>query len=104
MKVLLVWQEVPEDVKWFVIDNATESDLAMLGAAHGYFLGCDRPEEAMEPLDRINALLANPKYGSDGFDPDHVPLIGQWRALQIPQERVMTIGPIDKVFTCGFLL
>jgi hypothetical protein len=92
MRVLLVWDENPERVVFFEIDDPTEKQLRMLEMANGKYINGD---EENEGLLYVNAAVYEP---DDFSDEDHA---GIWASKEVetPVE-----GPIDRVFLSGFML
>lgn len=95
MRVLLIWEENPENVDPYVIDNPTEEQLAVLEEANGFMMNGD--EEVPPALFKLSdALCSNIEHCDPEGDP-------KWKAIwaghltQFPVE-----GPIAKVFKCGF--
>jgi hypothetical protein len=104
MKVLLVWQMVPEEVKWYMVDGPSSDELAVLSTAHGQFINSTRTKPAAAAaLDLISAALSKPEY-AEYIEGQAKSWIGIWLGKEVPEESLPTIGLIDKIFTCGFLL
>lgn len=86
MKVLLVYELVPEETKLYVFDNVSpDSGLyAHLQACNGHFTNTvddDAPEDSLEFLGNY--------------------LVGE---KDIPMENLPASGPFDVVFISGFVL
>ena len=104
MRVLLVYQNVPENVDWYVIENPAPDQLSVLASAHGSFtnaVGTSAVAEAA--LDLISAALSEEQH-CEHLEGQARSWIGIWRSKSIPQESLPDCGQIDKVFTCGFLM
>lgn len=104
MKALLVWQMIPEEIQWFALDALSSDDLATLDLTHGQFLNTSgTPENVDEALDKVNAYLADP---AGDYDEEFAEAegFGKWSSKRVEEDALPTIGPIDKVYTCGFLL
>lgn len=52
MKVLLVWEEIPETTKFYVLDVAGE-DLENLRSAHGKFINSDMDDDLAEWISKF---------------------------------------------------
>ncbi len=81
--VLLVWHEIPESIRLFILHGGSEvAELAMQSS--GKYINCDRVKEG-DPIDLLNNWIEN----------NH--------ALQVPSKQVI-YGPFDAVIVCGFYL
>ncbi|WP_155635566.1 hypothetical protein [Burkholderia territorii] len=104
MKVLLVYQNVPESTDWYVIENPSPDELSVLNSAHGSFANAVGTSPVAEAaLELIGAALSVSEH-CDYLQGQARSWIGVWRSKAIPQESLPECGPIDKVFTCGFLM
>jgi hypothetical protein len=104
MRVLLVWQEVPDSISFVVLDNPSDDDLAVLQTASGAYMGSHRSDEQELALEKINLAMGDPERSAGTTDPELTPWNARWFTGLVPEESLPTIGQIDKVFTCGVLL
>lgn len=92
MNVLLVWEENPESVKFFLIKDPTEFQLKMLNEANNRLVNGEEMNDGMEYL--MNAL-AKEEYKDDSFkDTD-------WHLCEV---KTPISSKINKVFYSGFVL
>ena len=103
MRVLLVWEEVPEDLQFFALTDPTPEQLAVLEKANGLYInGLDMTEEETQAIDHVNAALSKPEYSKDMKGEEDWASI--WFGGKIENELLPTAGGFDRVFTCGFYL
>ena len=101
MKVLLIYQNVPESVDWYVVENPSPDQLSVLNSAHGHFVNDVATSAVAEAaLDLISAALALAEH-CNHLEGQARSWIGIWRSKSIPEESLPDCGPFDKVFTCG---
>ncbi len=88
MRILIIFEEVPDSTKFAIVDKPTEDQLRILKASHGKFINShDWPEEND---------LQNLFYDEDGrFDNAPIQLTDLDEPIQ---------GPFDWVFHTGFIL
>ncbi len=79
--ILLVWNEVPEIVKFFVLDEKSDIGKIAIKSAGKYINGCDVDDN--DPIHQLYEMLVNYK----GISSDQV-----------------AIGPFQKVVVCGFIM
>lgn len=101
--VLLIWEEVPEKIRFFGIEQPKDEDLAVLSAAHGYYLNTDIGKEAKAALNKISAALSEINQGYEEVDPAYS-WIGRWFECEIVAEKLPNCAPFAKVFSCGCVL
>jgi hypothetical protein len=101
MRVLLIWNEVPESVKFFAIQDPTSKELDTLYEANGHYLNLVGDEEFEPALNRINAALTDDPRG---FDEQDIPWVGRWVTNEIPVSDMPNAGAFDQIFIAGFLL
>jgi len=105
MRLLLIWEEIPETTKFFLRENPTEQELAILKAAHGGLINTmDISAKQEAALDFLNAALTDPKYGSNGVEGQAITFLHRWHDKQIAMETLPDLGPIDTVIWAGFCL
>ena len=93
MKVLLIWEEVPENTVAYVLEPGKDDELIMLAeAAHGHFVNAVNENEA---TDKLNELL----YAEDMDN-------ARKRDFDMERNRYATIpgGPYSAVYISGFIL
>ncbi|MFY4709919.1 hypothetical protein [Burkholderia glumae] len=104
MRVLLVYQNVPESVDWYVIENPSPDQISVLASANANFINLVKTSPVAEAaINLIGAAISEEKY-CDHLEGQSRSWIGIWKAKLIPTESLPDCGPIDKVFTCGFLM
>ena len=93
MRVLLVWQAIPEEVSAYLIENPNEEQLELLKKANDTFINLD--DDVEHALILMTAI-----EGEDGVDP----LIGaQWHSIwEKCRVKFPVEGPIDLVVTSGY--
>jgi len=95
MRVLLIWEALPEEVKLFVIEDPTEEQLSVLRGANGKYVGID---DYGGDLMVLNTAVG----GLDCADPDvDAKWAGLWDRCEV--ECPIT-GPIDLVVRSGFVV
>jgi len=92
MRILLIWEIVPESTDLVLIEDPTEEQLRMLELANNTFLNSDDENEGLLYL---NAALGDPE---DCEGEEHA---GIWADCK---EESPVDGPIDRVFLSGFVL
>jgi len=101
MKVLLIYQTVPEDTKFYLIKDPTEEQLRMLKEANNKFVNSDELNDAMIYL---SEALMPIKYKRDR-DVLEQSIFKDSLCIWTDKEVKAPIeGPIDKVFISGFVL
>ncbi|WP_186239470.1 hypothetical protein [Burkholderia gladioli] len=107
MRVLLVYQNVPESVDWFVVTDPSVEDLNILHLAHGCFINASNSEETDLALDKISEFLCDPSrkyiYSADYLEKAGSDF-GKWHSSKVEESDLPGTDAIDKVFTCGFLM
>ena len=86
MKILLIYEVVPEETKLYVFENVNPgSELyTHLQACNGHFQNLVDDEAPEEALDFLNNYLEETE--------------------KLPMEKLPTAGPFDAVFISGFVL
>lgn len=88
MRHLLIWECVPEDTFYFVMNEGEHDEMISCAKeAHGYFINA----ECNEACEKLNGLL----YNANGDSPDG--LIKCDKSLLPP-------GPYMAVYVSGFIL
>jgi hypothetical protein len=96
MKILLIWEEIPERTKLFTINDPTDKQIAMLEEANGKYINIDDANDGMEYL---NWALMDKKY-KDAQAPEYTSV---WADNQTKTQSPIQ-GPIDRVYISGFYL
>lgn len=113
MRVLLIWQEIPEMTKYFVLNDPSNLELATLGAAHcGLINDMDNNDVQEAALPFLNAALTDPKYATDkayyaemfDFIGDIEYWLSRWFDKEVDEQSLLTAGPFDQVVVSGFLM
>lgn len=98
MKTLLIWEEIPEKTRFFVLENLTQTDYEALSSAHGKVINCDEENDGMKYLSSsLTPDAKKEEYGVDLSYPD-------WSVFEIKIEKLSNAGPWDRVFWSGFAL
>jgi hypothetical protein len=104
MKILLVWNEVLENLRFFGLNKVSHEQLKVLGTANNMYINGDDMDEAQDAaLNHINAALADPKY-AQGFEEDEKDWLSIWVGQEITPENLPKAGKFDQVFSCGLLM
>ena len=99
-RVLLVWEEIPENTRFFVFEKPTEEQLAALNKAHSHTINGDDDGTLVDNL--ANMLLWDDE-GETVQPPSNV------REVKLVNEKTLVPtqplqGPFDLVFWAGFVL
>lgn len=98
---LIIWEEVPEDTKLFLIPNKDISyeHFVFMKMAHGKLINSD---EMNDGLKFLNVALADPEYC---YDEDMKKYAGIFCAYQVDKSHpVLQNTNISKVYFSGFIL
>lgn len=87
----MVWDENPEQIRFYEIEDPTKEQLKMLELANGKYINSDPGNDGME---FVSVALMDAEY-SDGQE--HA---GIWRENEVDTP---VAGPIDRVFHSGFV-
>ncbi len=99
MNVLLVYEMVPDEVKFYLIENPTEEQITTLAVACGsYQNGSDNSKKVEIALEKIGDAVTSDEYVNDCQHPAWACIWNQ-NQIKLPYH-----GKIDAVFNCGFLL
>jgi len=103
-KTLLVWEEIPEDRRFYLIPNEIVSKYQeFFDAAHNKYINCDEDNEGMRFLN--NALSAEKTDAEEGWDDgDFNQYRGVLREYQVPTEQPVRGEVITDVYLSGFAL
>lgn len=96
MKVLVIWDMVPEDTHAYLINDPTEEQLKVLMDANGKIINV---HDDTESVSLINDALSNKKEWCLDETPDEWKCIWTDCKVNFPIE-----GPIDLVVYTGFAL
>lgn len=123
--VTLIWEEVPENIKIFIIprSNIDEDDKLMLRACHNNYINSSSmdtsraPEEFVDKsLSRLSDMLADPK--GNWVDESYVEMraselnitksefikfFGKWQKYMIETSAPYTL-PRSKLYRSGFMM
>lgn len=105
---LLVWEEVPETTKLYLIPNSTldAEDHTTLKTANGNYIngGTDNDDGAETALDCINnALCEDAKYLDDDH-PAGSKWAQRWKDYEQGKDKPIEGVIVTHVYVCGFLL
>ena len=62
MKILVIWEVIPEEVKYYVNECVGVAEWAWLRFCHGHFLGEEVSQDVQVALDRLNEALETPAW------------------------------------------
>lgn len=85
MKTLLIYEEIPESTKTYLLD-LTDTQYAKLAKCHGHYVNLDMPDDAQEAHDWLIDFLSTQ-------NPIDI----------VPGDPFHTMN-IDRVVVCGFYL
>lgn len=98
-KVLLIWEEVPENTKLYLIPSDVASKYeSYLKSAHGHFINASDWEE-YEGLFFLNTALGE-EAPEEGFED----CLGIFRQYEVSTDQPITGETITAVYFSGFLL
>jgi len=92
VRVLLIWEEVPERLRFYLIEDPTPEQTKMLELANGMLINSDDENEGMAYL---NVALSSPEY-SNGES--HA---GIWMNNEV---ETPVQGPIARMYHSGFMM
>jgi hypothetical protein len=95
MRVLIIWEEIPENTKFFVIEDATEAQVAMLKRANGQIINYEGPTDGAEWVGR--AISKPGEWGVDSQPQDAI-----WHDKLVESAKLPESGPFDVVIWTGF--
>jgi hypothetical protein len=105
MKVLVIYPEIPESTRLFVIDNLSEEELMVLNDANGAFVNSTKMKKNQEMATSwVTAAVANPKYKKDWGTQPFQHIVGKWHSKEINSKQLPEVTGIEKVFITGFIL
>jgi hypothetical protein len=95
MRVLLIWEALPEEVKAFLIEDPTKEQLSVLQGANNKIAGIHDYEGDLKIL---SSATTDAEYADEDVDPKWA---GLWSkcGVQFPVS-----GPIDLVVRSGFVM
>ena len=96
MKVVLIWEMIPEPSEVFVIEDPSEEDLKILESANNRFINLDEPEDVKAVLLISDMICSNPIGWVDKDNENN----GAWASYK---SGFPVNGPIDKIFSCGWI-
>ena len=94
MRVLLIWEEIPENTKFFVLDNPTSSDLDHLSGANETIINYSENDDTLW----LNSAIGDPRYT------ESIEGASKWFGRDIPVADLPKAGAFDQVFWSGFAL
>ena len=97
MRVLIVFEEVPEVTKMVVVENPSEDEIAVLEKAHGKFIDSDEDTEFVNVL--MNWIAPSIDYCEDPDMDDNC----KWKRLVIDPSKEPISGPFDRVYFAGIM-
>lgn len=100
MSTLLIWQEVPESNKFYVLRNVTAEQKKDLKLAHGRLIGIQNSNKVDAALDRISQRLC----GEEDTYEDPIADLGCWVDCKINEDQLLTDGPFDRVILTGIVM
>lgn len=101
MRVLLVWNVIPEAIYAYVIEDPTPEELRVLKATHDCYLNNIDDDKSIESLMRVNAALADDPRGFEG---EQLNWVGRWTKNKVKLSAARPLqGPFDLVVLTGFI-
>lgn len=99
-KVLLVWEIVPEDCRFYCIDNPSPEELSILAKANGHHINgnADSDPEIDAAMLYINLAVAD--YETQNEDPA---VFGRWASKRVTTDDLPTLA-VSGVYVSGFIL
>ena len=95
MRVLLIWEEIPEQTRLFVIEDAPE----WLPKVHGYHINVNAAGEQEKLLLRVSdALCPDEEYCANPDDE----LATTWAANEVGRDKPFVVEAQSVVVVCGF--
>ena len=114
MRILLVWQEIPESTKFYILENLSEQELDVLAKSHGGLINStSNTDEQETALSFVSFALTDPKYAGESkekyaaqfeFKGDIDFWLSRWFKNEIDEATLPIRGPFDQVFVSGFIL
>lgn len=95
MNVLLVWENNPDSVDFYVIENPNEEQMRVLESSNGKFINSD---DEVEDTMLISEAICTTKYIEYCRNKDWACIWENFR-VEMPYT-----GRIDKVFHCGCMM
>jgi len=86
MKVLLIFELVPEKTYAYLIEDPTTDELKTLLASAGVYVGLTSSKEEEAPVMKVNEWIAE-----------------HWKKFNVDADKPIR-GPIDHAVICGFVL
>jgi hypothetical protein len=110
MKALLVYSEIPESVRFFVLQNATTEELSILESANGGYINSTslvEDSEQYKALQHVTAAVIDPKY-KEGYPIEQYGIerdvVSKWSEFEVEENTLPSLTGIDRVFSCGFFV
>jgi hypothetical protein len=100
MRVLLVYQLMPEEVRFYLIEDATEGDVAFLERLHGKFLGAEGMEEYEADMEKLSDMLMEDPENCEDPSAAHC---CAWKDYFV-REDAGPVANVDCVITTGMYL
>lgn len=102
-KVLLIWNESPEEVKFVNLENPTSEQIEVLKKVNGSYINTDVDVEIQTELDKINIALSKEEVPEHYNHIDVNAWKGIWADNFIKTEDLPSHTNWDAVFICGFV-
>jgi hypothetical protein len=97
MKALLVFEMMPEEVSYYMLDNLSDDDIAILDDANGKTINVGDDTESVEMIN--NFLSEEDKWCSEPGKEGNC----KWSKAKIEiTNGGCSIGAVDRVYVCGF--
>jgi len=98
MKVALVFEMIPEETRFYIIDDASSDDMKILNGSNGKYFGRDDCADLLILLDMVAKA---PKYCEEP-DSDYA---CAWKDKKVELSELSKPGVhFDAVFVCGFIM
>lgn len=106
MKVLLIWQEIPEYelpyIRYYLVSDPTQAQLDTLTRANDlFFNSIELNDEQKSDLEKVHCAICGEGvyYGDDKKE-----WVGIWEKSEIEARDLSTYTYWDRVITCGTYL
>lgn len=85
MRYLLIWEEIPENTKAYILTDDNPELLELARQSHGYYVNADDNAAVHQLSEELDKLEGSDYDGTHGG-----------------HEKI--VGPFQEVFICGFIM
>jgi hypothetical protein len=101
MKALLVYEMIPDEVQYYVLEDLGDEDIAILDDANGKYINIDEDYE-LDSVSKVSDFIApdesycfEENKGKEGNC--------KWHKFKVEITKgECSIGSVDRVYVCGF--